>query len=166
MASSLRRREVSGRRGARFSPPIGKPCACLQLGFSTTRLAGEDRERPSVVKCVYGRDTLLLLIALREEDDCRRRQVQDVGSEIRRYVAALLSRTMTAFPVPDGRDSTLQDSPQTSELALQVVRNEISLEDNLEKSIRRISCFERDLQRLLDAAVSRCVLTTCPETTR
>ena len=90
---------------------------------------GRDRERPSVVKSVYGRDTLLLLIALREEDDCRRRQVQDVGSEIRRYVAALLSRTMTAFPVPDGRDSTLQDSPQTGELALQVVRNEISLEE-------------------------------------
>ena len=61
---------------------------------------------------------LKLIVASRDEDDSRRRQVKDVGREVLRNVAGFFSRSMTTFPVPDGWDTTFQHSPQTSELVL------------------------------------------------
>ena len=50
---------------------------------------------------------LKLIVASRDEDDSRRRQVKDVGREVLRNVAGFFSSPMTTFTVPDGRDSTL-----------------------------------------------------------
>ena len=61
---------------------------------------------------------LKLIVASRDEDDSRRRQVKDVGREVLRNVAGFFSRPMTTFPVSDGWDTTFQHGPQTSELAL------------------------------------------------
>ena len=76
-----------------------------------------------------------------EEDRCRG-QVERVGCQVPGHLAALHAGAMTARPVPVRRNPAFQDGPQRAELALQVVRDQAFLEDDIDQQTRCVPLAE------------------------